>query len=233
MFHHYFVNTRTSVDHIHKQLQYLSRIISLSTQILFIGYYVYLIVINLEMIGFLVIYAAMLAISLVALFFEIYFINRKGQTRLEKRLSVEKKRKSANILLGIRVLLKIAAIALSGIELVKYAASKMQIITFTLSIVLLVFYLAFSSIIYIVNKDIDLIRLSIESDINSSKMLTKLLKSEKKEYTEQELQILSEIDGRSKEYLEIETAKNQNLEENKKKDWFKKFKKEKKESDDQ
>lgn len=217
MFHHYFINTRTSIDHIHKQLQTLLRIISLSTQVLFIGYYVYLIVINVEMIGFLVIYAAMLALSLVALVFEIYYIEKKGETRLDKRLSVEKKRKSANILLGIRVLLKIAAIALSGIELVKYAASEMQIITFTLSIVLLFFYLAFSSIIYVVNKDIDLIRLSIESDINSSKMLTKLLKSEKKEYTEQELQILSEIDNRSKEFLEIENAKNQSAELKKKK----------------
>ena len=229
MFHHYFVNTRTSIDHIHKQLQTLLRIISLSTQVLFIGYYVYLIVINLEMIGFLVIYAAMLALSLVSLVFEIYYIEKKGQTRLDKRISVEKKRKSANILLGIRVLLKIAAIALSGIELVKYAASEMQIITFTLSIVLLFFYLAFSLIIYVINKDIDLIRLSIESDVNSSKMLTKLLKSEKKEYTEQELQILSEIDNRSKEFLEIENAKNQSAELKKKKSWFKKQNKEKKE----
>ena len=229
MFHHYFVNTRTSIDHIHKQLQTLLRIISLSTQVLFIGYYVYLIVINLEMIGFLVIYAAMLALSLVSLIFEIYYIEKKGETRLDKRLSVEKKRKSANILLGIRVLLKIAAIALSGIELVKYAASEMQIITFTLSIVLLFFYLAFSLIIYVINKDIDLIRLSIESDVNSSKMLTKLLKSEKKEYTEQELQILSEIDNRSKEFLEIENAKNQSAELKKKKSWFKKQNKEKKE----
>lgn len=230
MFHHYFINTRTSIDHIHKQLQTLLRIISLSTQVLFIGYYVYLIVINLEMIGFLVIYAAMLALSLVSLVFEIYYIEKKGETRLDKRISVEKKRKSANILLGIRVLLKIAAIALSGIELVKYAASEMQIITFTLSIVLLFFYLAFSSIIYVVNKDIDLIRLSIESDVNSSKMLTKLLKSEKKEYTEQELQILSEIDNRSKEFLEIENAKNQSAELKKKKSWLKKQDKEKKES---
>ena len=231
MFHHYFVNTRTSIDHIHKQLQTLLRIISLSTQVLFIGYYVYLIVINMEMIGFLVIYAAMLALSLVSLIFEIYYIEKKGETRLDKRLSVEKKRKSANILLGIRVLLKIAAIALSGIELVKYAASEMQIITFTLSIVLLFFYLAFSLIIYVINKDIDLIRLSIESDVNSSKMLTKLLKSEKKEYTEQELQILSEIDDRSKEFLEIENAKNQSAELKKKKSWLKKQDKEKKESE--
>lgn len=207
MFKNWFLNTRATVDHLHKQLSLLGRIISLSTQVLFIGYYIYLIIINIERIYFLIVCAALLTLSLVSLIFDIYFMEKKVETRLAKRLTVEKKRKYNNVLLVIRVLLKLAAIVLSGIELVKYSGSEMQIITFTLSIIVFVFYLIFNSLIFIINKDLDLIRLSIEADITSSKIITKLLNLEKKEYTEKEKQIIQEIDARTKEYIENEDNK--------------------------
>ena len=134
-------------------------------------------------------------------------MEKKVETRLAKRLTVEKKRKYNNVLLVIRVLLKLAAIVLSGIELVKYSGSEMQIITFTLSIIVFVFYLIFNSLIFVINKDLDLIRLSIEADITSSKIITKLLNLEKKEYTEKEKQIIQEIDARTREYIENEDNK--------------------------
>lgn len=204
MFNRLFINTRSTIDHVHKQLQLLARIVSLSTQILFIGYYVYLLVINITRVGFLVIYAALLSLSAITLIFDIYFMNNRGKTRLDKRLSIEKKRKATNILLGIRVLLKIAAIVLSGIEIFQFEATQMQLITFTLSIVLLLFYLIFNSLIFIINKDIDLIRLSIDTDIASSKILAKLLNLGRKEYTEQEKELIDEIEKRSEEYLNNE-----------------------------
>lgn len=204
MFKNWFLNTRATVDHLHKQLSLLGRIISLSTQVLFIGYYIYLIIINIERLYFLIVCIALLALSIISLIFDIYFMEKKGDTRLAKRQSVEKKRKYNNVLLFIRVLLKLAAIVLSGIELVQYSGSEMQIITFTLSIIVLVFYLIFNSLIFVINKDLDLIRLSIEADITSSKIITKLLNLEKKEYTEKEKQIIQEIDARTKEYIENE-----------------------------
>ncbi len=207
MFKNWFLNTRATVDHLHKQLSLLGRIISLSTQVLFIGYYIYLIIINIERIYFLIVCAALLTLSLVSLIFDIYFMEKKVETRLAKRLTVEKKRKYNNVLLVIRVLLKLAAIVLSGIELVKYSGSEMQIITFTLSIIVFVFYLIFNSLIFVINKDLDLIRLSIEADITSSKIITKLLNLEKKEYTEKEKQIIQEIDARTREYIENEDNK--------------------------
>ena len=204
MFKNWFLNTRATVDHLHKQLSLLGRIISLSTQVLFIGYYIYLIIINIERLYFLIVCIALLALSIISLIFDIYFMEKKGDTRLAKRQSVEKKRKYNNVLLFIRVLLKLAAIVLSGIELVQYSGSEMQIITFTLSIIVLLFYLIFNSLIFVINKDLDLIRLSIEADITSSKIITKLLNLEKKEYTEKEKQIIQEIDARTKEYIENE-----------------------------
>ena len=148
-------------------------------------------------------YASLLALSLVTLVFDILFVAKEGNTRLEKRLSIERRRKLTNLFLFVRILLKITVIVLSGVELVQYQSSKMQMITFTLSIVLLVFYLVINALIFIVNKDIDLIRLSVESDVANSKLLTKLLKQDKvkKEYTEQEQQLLEEIEDRAKVYL--------------------------------
>lgn len=201
MFNHLFVHTRSSIDLIRRQLRNLARVISLSTQLLFIGYYAYLIAISTSKIGFLITYSALLALSLVVFILDITYIFKKGESRLERRLYVEKKRRNTFIFLIIRILLKIAVIVLSGIELVKYPASEMQVITFTLSIVILVFYLAFNTLIFIINKDIDLIRLSFESDIASSKILSKLTKQEEKVYTEQEHHLIDDIKNRAKDFL--------------------------------
>ena len=97
---------------------------------------------------------------------------------------------------AVRISLKVAVIILSGIELVRYPAGEMQVITFTLSIVLLAFYLVSNLLIFFVHKDLDLIRLSFESDVANSKLLSKLLKQDKKEYTNQEQRILDTIQDR-------------------------------------
>lgn len=196
MLNHFFINTRSTLEAIHKQLQCLSKIISFSTQSLFIGYYVYLLVINLNKTAFLIMYAFLLILSLLVLAFDIYFAFKKGDTRLEIRLSVERKRRLEMIFSVVRILLKVAVIILSGIELVRYPAGEMQVITFTLTIVLLAFYLVSNLLIFFVNKDIDLIRLSVESDVANIKVLSKLLKQDKKEYTNQEQQILDKIQER-------------------------------------
>lgn len=196
MFDHFFINTRLTVEAIHKQLQCLSKVISFSTQSLFIGYYVYLLVININKTAFLIMYTFLLTLSLLVLAFDIYFAFKKGDTRLEIRLSVERKRRLEMIFSAVRILLKVAVIILSGIELVRYPAGEMQVITFTLSIVLLAFYLVSNLLIFFVNKDLDLIRLSVESDIARSKVLTKLFKQDKKEYTNQEQRILDTIKDR-------------------------------------
>lgn len=207
MLNHFFINTRSTLEAIHKQLQCLSKIISFSTQSLFIGYYVYLLVININKTAFLIMYAFLLILSLLVLAFDIYFAFKKGDTRLEIRLSVERKRRLEMIFSAVRILLKVAVIILSGIELVRYPAGEMQVITFTLSIVLLAFYLVSNLLIFFVNKDLDLIRLSFESDVASSKVLTKLFKRDKKEYTNQEQQMLDKIQERVN--IRIGTKKNQ------------------------
>ncbi len=196
MLNHFFINTRLTIGTIHEQLQCLSKIISFSTQSLFIGYYVYLLVININKTVFLIMYTFLLALSLIVLVFDVYFAFKKGDTRLEIRLSVERKRRLEMIFSAVRILLKVAVIILSGIELVRYPAGEMQVITFTLSIVLLAFYLVSNLLIFFVNKDLDLIRLSLESDVANSKLLSRLLKQDKKEYTNQEQRILDTIQDR-------------------------------------
>ena len=196
MLNHFFINTRLTIGTIHKQLRCLSKIISFSTQSLFIGYYVYLLVININKTVFLIMYTFLLALSLIVLVFDIYFAFKRDDTRLEIRLSVERKRRLEMIFSAVRILLKVAVIILSGIELVRYPAGEMQVITFTLSIVLLAFYLVSNLLIFFVHKDLDLIRLSFESDVANSKLLSKLLKQDKKEYTNQEQRILDTIQDR-------------------------------------
>ena len=214
MLNHFFINTRLTIEAIHKQLQCLSKIISFSTQSLFIGYYVYLLVININKTVFLIMYTFLLALSLIVLVFDIYFAFKKGDTRLEIRLSVERKRRLEMIFSAVRILLKVAVIILSGIELVRYPAGEMQVITFTLSIVLLAFYLVSNLLIFFVNKDLDLIRLSLESDVANSKLLSKLLKQDKKEYTNQEQRMLDSIQERVNTHLGIK-KKNQKTTVNK------------------
>lgn len=196
MLNHFFINTCLTIEAIHKQLQCLSKIISFFTQSLFIGYYIYLLVININKTVFLIMYAFLLTLSLLVLAFDIYFAFKKGDTRLEIRLSVERKRRLEMIFSAVRILLKVAVIILSGIELVRYPAGEMQVITFALSIVLLAFYLVSNLLIFFVNKDLDLIRLSLESDVANSKLLSRLLKQDKKEYTNQEQRILDTIQDR-------------------------------------
>lgn len=196
MLNHFFINTRLTIEAIHKQLQCLSKIISFFTQSLFIGYYIYLLVININKTVFLIMYAFLLTLSLLVLAFDIYFAFKKGDTRLEIRLSVERKRRLEMIFSAVRILLKVAVIILSGVELVRYPAGEMQVITFALSIVLLAFYLVSNLLIFFVNKDLDLIRLSLESDVANSKLLSRLLKQDKKEYTNQEQRILDTIQDR-------------------------------------
>lgn len=214
MLNHFFINTRLTIEAIHKQLQCLSKIISFSTQSLFIGYYVYLLVININKTAFLIMYAFLLTLSLLVLAFDIYFAFKRGDTRLEIRLSVERKRRLEMIFSSVRILLKVAVIILSGVELVRYPAGEMQVITFTLSIVLFAFYLVSNLLIFFVHKDLDLIRLSVESDVANSKFLSKLLKQDKKEYTNQEQRMLDSIQERVNTHLGIK-KKNQKTTVNK------------------
>lgn len=214
MLNHFFINTRLTIEAIHKQLQCLSKIISFFTQSLFIGYYIYLLVININKTVFLIMYAFLLTLSLLVLAFDIYFAFKKGDTRLEIRLSVERKRRLEMIFSAVRILLKVAVIILSGIELVRYPAGEMQVITFTLSIVLFAFYLVSNLLIFFVHKDLDLIRLSAESDVANSKLLSKLLKQDKKEYTNQEQRMLDSIQERVNTHLGIK-KKNQKTTVNK------------------
>ncbi len=214
MLNHFFINTRLTIEAIHKQLQCLSKIISFSTQSLFIGYYVYLLVININKTAFLIMYAFLLTLSLLVLAFDIYFAFKRGDTRLEIRLSVERKRRLEMIFSSVRILLKVAVIILSGVELVRYPAGEMQVITFTLSIVLFAFYLVSNLLIFFVHKDLDLIRLSVESDVANSKLLSKLLKQDKKEYTNQEQRMLDSIQERVNTHLGIK-KKNQKTTVNK------------------
>lgn len=210
MLNHFFINTRLTIEAIHKQLQCLSKIISFFTQSLFIGYYIYLLVININKTVFLIMYAFLLTLSLLVLAFDIYFAFKKGDTRLEIRLSVERKRRLEMIFSAVRILLKVAVIILSGVELVRYPAGEMQVITFTLSIVLFAFYLVSNLLIFFVHKDLDLIRLSAESDVANSKLLSKLLKQDKKEYTNQEQRMLDSIQERVNTHLGIKKKNQKN-----------------------
>ena len=197
MFHNFFVNTRSSLEQINKHLKLLKITISTITQLLFIGFYVYLICINVNKIPFLVTYSALLALSVFTLVITLVLFFNRGETRLEKRMNLERKRKIQRVVLAINISLKLAAIVLSGIELVKYPASEMQTITFILSIVIFFTYVVFNTIIYIITKEIDVIRLSVQSDIAESKILSKLFK-EDKEYTEQENKVIVSIKERAK-----------------------------------
>ena len=199
MFNHFFLNTRSSLDRIHRQLKLLSALISYTTSLLFIGYYIYLIVVNVNHIGFLITYIILLVITVAATVINAFLRFRNPTNRKEKRHNLEVRRKVGYFFTILRICLKLIVIILSGIELVKYNASEMQIITFTLSITLFIFYVSFNTLIYIINKDIDIIRLSIETDIKQSKILSKLMGE--KEYTTQEKGIIENIKDKAFNFL--------------------------------
>ena len=192
MFNNLFKYTRNSINHIHHQLTFLMNVISLTAQSLFIGYYVYLIVINVNKLPFLITYSALLGLSVFMLLITVIFLAHRVNTRMDKRIKVERKRRITLINRIVTGLLKVAAISLSGYELTHYPCSDMQIIMFTLSIVLLVITISFTVLIELINKDIDLLRLSIDLDIQNSKILNKLIGGDK-EYTDQEMRIIENI----------------------------------------
>ena len=200
MFNHLFVNTRSTLVEIKKQVTLLARVVSFTAQILFIGYYIYLIVISRGNTPFFVTYLCLLAVAIISLIMQAIFLCSKPETRLEKRKHKETKRMINNILIVTRIIIKISAITLSGIELAKYPASDMQLAMFVISIMVFILYVIINAITYLVSKDIDMIRLSIESDTSESKILSHFVKNEK-EYTEQEQQMIDKIKNKAASFL--------------------------------
>ena len=196
MFNSFFINTRTSLDRIRRQLSILSHSVSFLTQAFFIAYYVYLICANTNHPVYLTIYISLLSITVFLLFIEIFYLARRGRTRLEKRRNIEDRRRFLLASKCIKTALKLAVIIISGIEMYQNGGgNQFQLIAYTLTIMMFIVNIIINILIEIINRDIDMIRLSINMDIERSRILSAIFKS--KEYTDQELRIMEGIQNKS------------------------------------
>ena len=200
MFNSWFIHTRSSLDALIRRLRLLGRLVTVFTQLFFIAYYVYLITINTEKLGFLIVYICLLAISIVMLIIELIYMFKKYEDRYEKRQGVEHKRTLSLIFKIIKVLLKLTAIVLSGYELMHYGGSDLQVISLTLSIVFLLASILVNIFVTIAIHDIDTIRLSFMMDVENSKVLSLLIKKENN-YTEKESKIREGINALTERFL--------------------------------
>ena len=200
MFNNFFVHTRSSLDRVRRQLVLLTRLVSFITQLFFIGYYIYLIFINIDKKAFLIIYSSLLTLSVVMLIVEVVYLFNRDGTRLEKRRAVENKRKLSLASKIIKTLLKLAVIILSGYEIYTFGATNFQIITFVIMIMFFLVNIIVNIITTIVIQDIDMIRLSFEMDIQKSRILSKIVGE--KEYTDQEHKIIEGIETKTQKFKE-------------------------------
>ena len=202
MFQNFFIHTRSSIDRINRQLKVMRYLFSFSSSVLFILYYVYLIVIHLDSIPYLITYSVLLGVSVLLFFINLYFLLKKGKSRLEKRLNIERKRRWMLSLRIAKALIRIATISLAGYDLLTNGGSDLELISFILSILVFVVNIVINIIIEITLRDIDMLKLSFEMDIEQSKILSRLTSREEKEYSSKEEHIRNDIANAAQKFKE-------------------------------
>ena len=202
MFEKMFLNTRSSIDRIHRQLRLAKNIFIFSVTALFLAYYAYLIVVNKDKAAFLITYIILLGLTLLMGAINIYFLFLKEDNRVKRRLNKEKKRKWLLAIRIVKFVVRVVTISLAGYELIHYGGSDIQLITFILSIVLLIVSIVVTIVIDLIIRYFDMLLLSIDMDIEKSKVLSFVARHKEKEHTDEELEIIDTISENTEKYKE-------------------------------
>lgn len=179
-------HTLARLNVIKKKLDKSVEILSYIAMFVFISYYVYLFIQNLDSPFYLLVYS-ILIFTIVSLFLVEIFIKEKEKIlQNEKRQSLEKKRKFKFIIKTIKYVAKFSLISLALIETITDFDRNLSSTINVISFIFLIAQILFEFITNFVVKQIDYIKLSFKLDYENSKALQVLLRSYNKDKKSEE-----------------------------------------------
>lgn len=197
-----FTNTKAEIVRINNQLNLFLRIVRFTTLIYFVAFYGVNVYLNYSRLPFFIVYIVFLTLAIISLIVEIVVSPDKDGDRLERQVVKEKKRSINLVISLIKIITALASIAITGFILFYYHGGDLELVLFILSIVIF-FTSVFSTIVMeTFRNDFDMLRLSIISDIESSKRLSILFAHDEDiRFSEKEEKILARIKEAGEDYL--------------------------------
>ena len=163
---HMFPASNRAIEVIKRQIRFLKRLFIITTFVVFLAYYIYLIVTNKEHPVYLTIYSVLLALHVVAFIADITFTFPKYGTREELDNRRKKFRNFKLVLKMIKWTAKLVTLGVILTELLTVGASEVQIMMYVMSIFVFIADITFTIIIRIVEADIDLMKASFREDVS-------------------------------------------------------------------
>lgn len=185
-------HTRSRLNIIKRDLLKATTIFSCVSMALFISYYVYLILQNLNNILYLFVYSGLIASILSLFFIETLIKENKKLLKNEKRQALEQKRRYKTVVKILKFIAKSVLVGVATFETLTNFDITISNIANICSIVFLGIQVLFEIIVHYVIKQIDYFRLSLELDMENSKLLKTFLKSMYKDQKTEKKAIISQ-----------------------------------------
>lgn len=197
-----FTNTKAEIVRINDQLNLFLKIVRYFTLIYFIAFYGVNVYLNYSRLPFFIVYIVFLTLAVASLIVEIAIRPKKDGDRVERQVTREKKRSINLVISLIKIITALASIAITGFILFYYNGGELELVLFILSIVIFLSSVFTTIMMETFRNDFDMLRLSVISDIESSKRLSILFAhDEDTRFSEREEKILSRIKEAGEDYL--------------------------------
>lgn len=220
-------HTLSRISKIKKDLSRMMTVFSCISMLIFLAYYVYLSILNLNNYVYLSIYSALI-VSIILLFCVEMFLRENKKILInEKRLLTEKKRRIKNVTKVLKYFAKASLVVIAIYETVNNFDLTLPNIINICSAVILFLQILFEIIVHYVIKQIDYFRLSTELDLDeSSSVINKImdiinpmkalqekviLENKGALYSEQEQKMIKEIKLEAEKYSKEKQAKENEL----------------------
>ena len=164
-----FDHTLATFIKIKNDLSNLLHLITILTQVLFIGFYTYLIVVNVERLPYLIVYSVLCGLSLAFLLY--YLIRLRGMASRVKLIESRYVRRLFRI--G-KYILKAVALGLAIYQIVAMETTQTMILVTALSAFILIFNIISELVIVYVDAAIDRVMLAYSMDRDEN-ILNKLI----------------------------------------------------------
>lgn len=191
--------------------------------ILFTGYYVYLIMNNIDNLIYLIAYSVLCLVVIISFILELVFKQKKSDSRKRARVKLERKRIASRTVRIIKCVAKTITITVAIIEMVQGPELELSIILNVVSMFALFLQILFEVIIHYVYKYVDYMKIGFQLDYDNSLVLKlKDLKQfaretmekinadqdENSEYTEQEVKIMGILKEHAKKMKKMKDEDN-------------------------
>lgn len=216
-------HTYSAYKMILKELSILKKVANYLIQAFFLGYYVYLILTNLDSVVRLVLYSVLLAALIVSFIIELSIRIKKDDTRRNKKIRKQNKKRIQFGISIVKYLANLGTIVLTIIDIVLNGATDLAIVLLAVSIILFVLKIVLDIAIYLIEKYVSMIYLAVKLDIEHSeaiKMVSDLVKESKGQEAITDEDFYTDSELKTIEVLKEQAGDNDEVEQPKKKEGF-------------